>query len=521
MTRSPGQGSQLINDSGLENAGLLNRVNTSLNQNSMLSCFNTARNSSWGDIASAPATPFVDARAHRLAQLMDTVAPGLCDISEDDLTNSFGNLSTSFNPTFSSQGAPPGLNTLSHVSPSMNRSAHDLGAADSLSAGNEKRSSMGSENKLPYTETLSPNYLSSNQNLSRATTPSYPNFGSQGTSANYKTSLSLPSSPTLGHQIGRTRRRSPSYPSLFGSGVPLSTAGAHDELGYESFSGAPSPNLDHSNYGSSHLALSGLQYIEGQQGNGAYLDQLVEETEDEMQLLRQEQLRYEQQLYSDLQQHQQQQRHFHHQEHQKLMQQQHLRNQAMRKSPYPRGGNQGKLSFDFEQMSRATSSPGSCSPIDIHMARSLNTSPSQGSCILNDTADVGTNTHVPVHRDGNLTLSGNSNHGNRTSTHYYGPSRTLVDRSPSENNMSPMMYPQSIQQHGDHSGKVSPMRMRDVKSRCMILVDFQSAAKHIYVSDLPQVIDEMMLRKSFRRFGRIDDIRLSKSKLTGTLNGYI
>ncbi|ORZ29834.1 hypothetical protein BCR44DRAFT_347444 [Catenaria anguillulae PL171] len=52
-----------------------------------------------------------------------------------------------------------------------------------------------------------------------------------------------------------------------------------------------------------------------------------------------------------------------------------------------------------------------------------------------------------------------------------------------------------------------------------VVVEMNQAPKHIYVSELPPIVDEMLLRKAFRRFGRIDDIRLSKTKMTGTLNG--
>lgn len=66
----------------------------------------------------------------------------------------------------------------------------------------------------------------------------------------------------------------------------------------------------------------------------------------------------------------------------------------------------------------------------------------------------------------------------------------------------------------------SPARIRrPYFPRPGVVVDLFGAAKHVYVSELPALVDEGMIRKSFRRFGRIDDIRLSKSKATGQLNG--
>ncbi|KNE71424.1 hypothetical protein AMAG_15657 [Allomyces macrogynus ATCC 38327] len=50
-------------------------------------------------------------------------------------------------------------------------------------------------------------------------------------------------------------------------------------------------------------------------------------------------------------------------------------------------------------------------------------------------------------------------------------------------------------------------------------VDMKGAVKHIYVSDLPMGADEILVRKVFKRFGTIDDIRLSRSKTSGANHG--
>ncbi|KAJ3367558.1 hypothetical protein GGF31_007460 [Allomyces arbusculus] len=45
-------------------------------------------------------------------------------------------------------------------------------------------------------------------------------------------------------------------------------------------------------------------------------------------------------------------------------------------------------------------------------------------------------------------------------------------------------------------------------------------AKHVYVSDLPPGIDEFVLRRCFRRFGKIDDVRMPRDKNTGEMMGF-
>ncbi|KNE72737.1 hypothetical protein AMAG_20626 [Allomyces macrogynus ATCC 38327] len=50
-------------------------------------------------------------------------------------------------------------------------------------------------------------------------------------------------------------------------------------------------------------------------------------------------------------------------------------------------------------------------------------------------------------------------------------------------------------------------------------VDMKGAVKHIYISDLPMGADEILVRKVFKRFGTIDDIRLSRSKTSGANHG--
>jgi RNA recognition motif-containing protein len=46
------------------------------------------------------------------------------------------------------------------------------------------------------------------------------------------------------------------------------------------------------------------------------------------------------------------------------------------------------------------------------------------------------------------------------------------------------------------------------------------APKHIYVSDLPDDVDEFVLRRAFRRYGKIDDVRIPRDKNTGAMMGF-
>ncbi|KAI9183282.1 hypothetical protein H9P43_004199 [Blastocladiella emersonii ATCC 22665] len=54
-----------------------------------------------------------------------------------------------------------------------------------------------------------------------------------------------------------------------------------------------------------------------------------------------------------------------------------------------------------------------------------------------------------------------------------------------------------------------------------IRVTVSHQAKHIYVSDLPGDIDEFVLRRTFRKFGKIDDVRLPRDKLTSNIMGFV
>ncbi|KAI9222677.1 hypothetical protein BC828DRAFT_396558 [Blastocladiella britannica] len=77
---------------------------------------------------------------------------------------------------------------------------------------------------------------------------------------------------------------------------------------------------------------------------------------------------------------------------------------------------------------------------------------------------------------------------------------------------------QQHQQQPPHQRQRSSVEPVTVATSTAV-VELNQAPKHIYVSDLPPMVDEMMLRRAFRRYGRIDDIRLSKTKASGALNG--
>ncbi|KAJ3362725.1 hypothetical protein GGF31_001334 [Allomyces arbusculus] len=67
------------------------------------------------------------------------------------------------------------------------------------------------------------------------------------------------------------------------------------------------------------------------------------------------------------------------------------------------------------------------------------------------------------------------------------------------------------------SGATKPAEI--TKTTSGFSVDMKGAVKHIYISDLPMGADEILVRKVFKRFGTIDDIRLSRSKTSGANHG--
>ncbi|KAI9184424.1 hypothetical protein H9P43_003477 [Blastocladiella emersonii ATCC 22665] len=66
--------------------------------------------------------------------------------------------------------------------------------------------------------------------------------------------------------------------------------------------------------------------------------------------------------------------------------------------------------------------------------------------------------------------------------------------------------------HHHHQHHLDMSRGATPPPHAPVNVQLHQPPKHIYVSDLPPIVDEIALRKAFRRFGRIDDIRVSKAK---------